>query len=220
MAATPSEPPASRPAPPDVVEPLTRADLPAAAAVLAAALADDPGFRHLFPVDSRRESELRALYRMTLSDALRYGLTYVTKLDGVVTGAVALYAPGGYPMTAARWWRQAFRIAAIALRTREHSFGLIKFGDLTAEGVPADAWYVEALGVRPDLQRAGRGKLLMARVFADIDAGEAPGYLETTKPLNVTYYSALGYAETSARVALTPEGPWIIPMARDPRKAA
>ena len=97
MAATPSEPPASRPAPPDVVVPLTRADLPAAAAVLAAALADDPGFRHLFPVDSRRERELRALYRMTLSDALAHGHTYVTKLDGVVTGAVALYAPGTYP---------------------------------------------------------------------------------------------------------------------------
>ena len=146
MAATPSEPPASRPAPPDVVVPLTRADLPAAAAVLAAALADDPGFRHLFPVDARRERELQALYRMTLSDALAYGHTYVTKLDGVVTGAVALYAPGTYPMTTRRWWRQSLRIVAIALRTRTHSLGLIKFGDATAEGVPADAWYVEALG--------------------------------------------------------------------------
>ena len=214
MAATPSEPSASRPAPPDVVVPLTRADLPAAAAVLAAALADDPGFRHLFPVDSRRERELRALYRMTLSDALAHGHTYVTKLDGVVTGAVALYAPGTYPMTTGRWWRQALRIVAIAVRTRTHSLGLIKFGDATAEGVPADAWYVEALGVRPDLQRAGRGKLLMARVFELIDAGAEPGYLETTQPPNVEYYSALGYTETNARVAIAQDGPWIIPMER------
>lgn len=214
MAATPSEPSAARPTPPDLVVPLTRADLPAAAAVLAAALADDPGFRHLFPVDARRERELQALYRMTLSDALRHGVTYVTKIDDEVTGAVALYAPGAYPMTTARWWRQSLRIAAIALRTREHSLGLIKFGDTTAEGVPADAWYVEALGVRPDLQRAGRGKQLMARVFEHIDAGAEPGYLETTQPPNVEYYSALGYAETTSRVALAPEGPWIIPMTR------
>lgn len=219
MAATPIEPRASRPAPPDRVERMTRADLPAAAAVLAAALADDPGFRHLFPVDARREKELRAVYRMTLSDALRYGHCYVTKLDGVVTGAVALYAPGTYPMTPARWWRQGLRIAAIALRTREHALGLIKFGDLTSEGVPPNAWYVEALGVRPDLQRAGRGKRLMARVFELIDASAAPGYLETTKQPNVEYYSALGYAETNARVALAQDGPWIIPMER-PRRLA
>ena len=152
---------------------------------------------------------------MTLSDAVQHGHAYVTRLDGAVTGAIALYPPGAYPMTPARWWRQAFRIVRIAANTREHSLGIIRFGDVTSAGVPCDAWYVEALGVRPDLQRAGRGKLLMATVFALIDDAAGPSYLETTKPDNVGYYTALGYESVRSRVPLAAdEGPWIFPMSR------
>jgi len=203
--------------PPDLVEPLRPSDIADAATVLAAALADDPGFVHLFPVRARRERELRALYRMTLSDSVRYGHAFVTRLDGAVTGAIALYPPGAYPMTPARWWRQSLRILRIAAHTREHSVGIIKFGDVTSAGVPCDAWYVEALGVRPDLQRAGRGKRLMATVFDLIDSAASPSYLETTKPDNVGYYSALGYSSVRSRVPVpsaSPEGPWIFPMSR------
>lgn len=205
----------SAPPPPDVVEPLGAAGIAEAATVLAAALADDPGFVHLFPVRARRERELRALYRMTLSDAVRHGHAFVTRLDGAVTGAIALYPPGTYPMTPARWWRQAFRIVRIAAHTREHSLGIIRFGDVTSAGVPSDSWYVEALGVRPDLQRAGRGKRLMATAFGLIDDAAGRSYLETTKPDNVAYYAALGYEPVRSRVALaTDEGPWIFPMSR------
>ncbi|WP_029289695.1 GNAT family N-acetyltransferase [Cellulomonas sp. HZM] len=204
----------ARPAPPDVVVRLDPRDRPAAARVLAAALADDPGFRHIFPVDRRREKELRALYRMTLADALRHGTVFATRLDGQITGVAALYAPGTYPMTTGRWWRQAGRILGLAVRTRTHAVRLMKFGDLTSGGVPSDSWYVEALGVRPDLQLEGRGKLLMQHVFAAVDEHSDPGYLETTKPLNVAYYAALGYALVHERVPLAADGPWIFPMAR------
>ncbi|GEL94548.1 GNAT family N-acetyltransferase [Cellulomonas composti] len=199
---------------PDRVEPLRPERLGDAADVLAAALAEDPGFRHLFPDDRRREHELRGLYRMTLSDTLRHGRAFVTVLDDEITGAVALYAPGTYPMTTARWWRLAGRIAALALRTRTHAFGLIKFGDLTSEGVPTDSWYVEALGVRPDMQLQGRGKALMAQVFELVDSSGGTGYLETTKPANVEYYRALGYEPVRAPIPLAPGGPFIHPMAR------
>ncbi len=214
-----TSPSSERPPPPDAVEPLTRELLPVAADVLAAALAGDPGFRHLFPDDGRRERELRSLYRMTLSDTLRHGHGFVTRLEGAVTGAVALYAPGTYPMPVGRWLRLAPRIATLAVRTRTHAPGLIRFGDLTAEGVPADAWYVEALGVRPDMQFQGRGKRLMAQVFGLIDAAGGPGYLETTKPENVEYYRALGYHEVRERLPLAQGGPWIHPMARPARSS-
>jgi GNAT superfamily N-acetyltransferase len=198
----------------DRVERMRPEQLGAAADVLAAALADDPGFRHLFPDARRREHELRGLYRMTLTDTLRYGHVLVTVLDERVTGAVALYAPGAYPMSTVRWCRLAGRIASLALRTRTHALGLIRFGDLTAEGVPRDAWYVEALGVHPDKQLQGRGKRLMAHVFELIDTDGGLGYLETTKPENVAYYTALGYTTVREPVALAPHGPYIHPMAR------
>nr|WP_019136437.1 GNAT family N-acetyltransferase [Cellulomonas massiliensis] len=198
----------------DAVEPLRRERLGHAADVLAAALADDPGFRHLFPDGRRRERELRAMYRMTLADTLRHGRAFVTVRDGEITGALALYPPGTYPMSAARWLRLAPQLAVLAARTRAHAPGLIRFGDLTSGGVPRDSWYVEALGVRPDLQRQGRGRRLMAEVFTLVDAEEGRGYLETTKRGNVEYYRSLGYEPVGEPVPLAADGPWIFRMAR------
>lgn len=198
----------------DTVEPLGRDRLGAAADVLAAALADDPGFRHLFPDERRREHELRAMYRMTLSDTLRHGRAFVTVRGGEVTGALALYPPGTYPMGVARWVRLAPRLAVLAARTRSHARGLIRFGELTSCGVPAGSWYVEALGVRPDLQRQGRGRRLMAQVFALVDAEGGLGYLETTKQANVDYYRSFGYERAGDPVPLAAGGPWIHRMAR------
>ncbi|WP_136517548.1 MULTISPECIES: GNAT family N-acetyltransferase [Cellulomonas] len=208
------EAPARREPPPDVVEPLRAADRTAAAAVLAAALADDPGYTHLFPVARRRERELREVYRMTLADGMRHGRVLVTKLGDEVTGVLALYPPATYPMTGRRWLRQAARLARIALFTREHSGGIIRFGELTSQGVPCDAWYVEAFGVRPDLQRAGRGSLLLRRFLEDLDRTGVPSYLETTKADNLNYYRARGYTEEHEPVPLAPGGPFIYPMTR------
>ncbi|GAA3815686.1 GNAT family N-acetyltransferase [Cellulomonas soli] len=200
---------------PDVIETLTPGDVPAAARVLADALAEDPGYTYLFPSAARRARELDALYRMTLSDAVRHGTVFATRHAGDVTGVVAVYPPGAYPMDARRWWRQSWRLVRLALHAREHSRALARFGDLTSEGVPGDAWYVEAVGVRPDLQRQGRGKALFEAVHGTIDGSGAAAYLETTKPENVGYYRALGYDPVRDRVPLAAgEGPWIVPMQR------
>lgn len=206
---------------PDVLVPLVEADRRGAAQVLAAALADDPGYRHLFPDPRRREQELQALYRMTLDDAINHGLAYVTRIGSVVTGAIAIYPPHTYPMSTGRWLRQGLRIARMATITREHSRGIARFGTLTSSGVPTDAWYVEALGVRPDLQRAGRGYRLIQQAFALADEAGERSYLETTKPENVAYYAEMGYEETGAQVSLAGDGgPWIVPMLRPAREAA
>ena len=206
---------------PDVLVPLTKPDRRGAAQVLAAALADDPGYRHLFPDPRRREQELQALYRLTLDDAIAHGRAYVTRIGSVVTGAIAIYPPHTYPMSTGRWLRQGLRIARMATITREHSRGIVRFGALTSAGVPTDAWYVEALGVRPDLQRAGRGYRLITQAFALADEAGERSYLETTKPENVAYYAEMGYEETGARVSLAADdGPWIVPMLRPAREAA
>lgn len=212
--------PTTRPDPPDSVGPLDPRDRPQAAAVLAAALADDPGFAHIFPVRARRERELRAVYRMTLADALRYGGVLVTKLDDEITGVLAHYPPGTYPMTRRRWARQLGRLVRIACATREHTRGIIRFGDLTASGVPTDCWYVEGFGVRPDLQRAGRGSVLLRTYFAEVDAAGTPSYLETTKDDNVGYYQRRGYTVPHEPVPLAPHGPSIHPMTRPASRRA
>ncbi len=199
---------------PDLVVPLLRRQVPVAARVLATAIADDPGFCYLMPDERRRVAELTALYRMTLSDVLAHGHAFVTVLGPVVTGALAVYPPGAYPMSLPRWAAAAPGIARIAARAREHSGGLIRFGRLTAPAVPADSWYVEAVGVRPDLQRVGRGRALVEAALALVDEGGEPSYLETTNAVNVDYYTRFGYRSIRTPVPLAADGPWIVPMRR------
>ncbi|MCR6690690.1 GNAT family N-acetyltransferase [Cellulomonas sp.] len=206
--------PAHLPAPVDRIEWIAAERVGEAADVLAAALADDPGFRHLFPDPRRRGRELRALYRLTLADTLRHGHVLATVQGRAITGVVAVYPPGAYPLTAARWWRLLSPLARLALRTRTHAPGLIRFGDVTSAGVPGDAWYVEALGVSPEHQRQGRGRLLMEQVVALVDAAGGLGYLETTKPENVAYYRTLGYEPVREPLPLAPQGPFVHAMAR------
>ena len=201
-------------APPDMVAPLTRAHVPAAARVVATALADDPGYRYLLPDESRRVGELTALYRMTLADTLAHGRGFVTTLGPVVTAALAIYPPGTYPMTPARWARAGGRVALLAARAREHSPGFVRFGQLTAPAVPTHAWYVEAVGVRPDLQLVGRGTALVEAALALVDAAGGESYLETTKPGNVAYYERFGYASIREPLPLAEGGPAIYAMLR------
>ncbi len=83
--------------------------------------------------------------------------------------------------------------------------------------VPPDAWYFQALGIRPDLQHAGRGAALLRTALALVDAAGVPSYLETNVPANVAYYERFGYAAVREPVPLAPDGPWIYPMARPAR---
>jgi GNAT superfamily N-acetyltransferase len=203
--------------PPDAVVPLARQHVPQAARVIATALADDPGYSHLMPDPARRVGELTALYRMTLADSIAHGRGFVTTLGSVVTGALALYPPGAYPMSTARWVRVGGRLAVLAALAREQSGGLIRFGRLTVPGVPTHSWYLEAAGVRPDLQRAGRGTALIEAALALIDEAGDESYLETTKPANVAYYERFGYASIREPLPLAPGAPSIFPMLRTAR---
>ena len=134
-----------------------------------------PRIRPPLPRARPAGAELRAMYRMTLSDSVQHGHAFVTRLDGGGDRRDRALPAGHLPDDPrAAGGARRFRIAADRRHTREHSLGIIKFGDVTSAGVPGDSWYVEALGVRPDLQRAGRGKRLMATVFGLIDARRRP----------------------------------------------
>ena len=206
-------------APPDTVAPLARVHVPDAARVIATALADDPGYRFLLPDESRRIGVLTALYRMTLADTIAHGRGFVTTAGHVVTAALATLPPGAYPMTAARWIRAGAQVTRIAALAREHSPALIRFGRLITAAVPADAWYFQALGVRPDLQHTGRGAALLRAALALVDAEGVPSYLETNVPENVAYYEHFGYAAIREPVALAPGGPWVHPMLRPAQRS-
>ena len=58
--------------------------------------------------------------------------------------------------------------------------------------VPGPHWYVQLLGVRPEMQGKGLSKALFTPMFAAADRHKVPVYLETMREVNVTIYQKLG----------------------------
>lgn len=52
------------------------------------------------------------------------------------------------------------------------------------------------IGVSPDAQRRGIGRLLMVHYCEHLDRARAAGYLETDRPGNVEFYDKFGFAVT------------------------
>jgi GNAT superfamily N-acetyltransferase len=203
-------------APPEV-SPLRGDEVTAASALLAAALAEDPGWVHVVPDPGRRRAALTTLTGVALRDALCFGSVLAARDISRLSGVAVWLPPGCYPMSARRKLHAAPALTALALRAPGD------FRALTALGAGIDAafpsepvWYLQILGVRPDMQRRGLGRRLMEPVLTEADRSGVPCYLETGQPTNAVYYEGVGFAVTGAIVPLYPGGP---PMARMIRPA-
>lgn len=84
------------------VSPLRRGEVALAAAVLAAALHDDPGWRHVVPDPSRRKTALRGITGVAVRDALAFGGVLAARDDGRLQGVAVWLPPGRYPMSGRR----------------------------------------------------------------------------------------------------------------------
>jgi ribosomal protein S18 acetylase RimI-like enzyme len=58
-------------------------------------------------------------------------------------------------------------------------------------------WHIGPIGVRPDLQGHGIGKILLATFLATVDEQNLPAFLETDVDRNVTLYQKFGFTVTS-----------------------
>jgi len=67
-------------------------------------------------------------------------------------------------------------------------------GELHAQAVPPDHWYLLLLGVDPPRQGQGVGGSLIEPILRRADAEGRACYLETMKPRNVTFYQKHGFA--------------------------
>ena len=64
---------------------------------------------------------------------------------------------------------------------------------LRSTGVPVPHWYTMALGVDPEHQGTGIGRILLNCMFHRADSEHVPCYLETTQPKNVAFYINSGF---------------------------
>ena len=196
---------------------LLLADLPAAAASLAGAFADDPMVNWLAggsDSPDRLERTARAFFAPALAAGIRRGHTYgVPAAKGFE--AVAVWCPPDVPMldeTDTPAFIDGFRT-----QFGEESIGrLVELGATTGERHPTDPhFYLFIVGA--SVHGRGAGPRVIAPTLERCDAEGLPAYLESSNPRNVGFYERLGFeAQWQHRVG--DDGPLLTGMWRQPRR--
>ena len=76
-------------------------------------------------------------------------------------------------------------------------------------------WYLPLVGVEPNAQGRGLGGALMRHAVARCDQEDAPAYLESSNPRNISLYERHGF-EVMGEIQMG-SAPPVTPMLRQPR---
>ncbi len=212
--------------PPDV-RTAHRTDVPALAATLARAFADDPVFCWLQPDAARRIASLPGFFGVMARHHFLAG-------GGVELAAVpeagppAGTSPGNSRVGAAALWDPPGRslqnpLAQIAmlpalLRMFRGRLGVARAlsDEMKAHHPEEPHWYLAMIGSDPTVRGGGYGAALMRSRLDRCDAEGAPAYLESSNPDNIPYYLRFGF-EVTGEIAMPGGGPSLWPMWRQPR---
>jgi ribosomal protein S18 acetylase RimI-like enzyme len=183
-----------------MVEPITREDLPEAAAMLARAFRDNPVYLGLLKGDDEnaRERALRTIILGFLQTTLRDGVVEVVKDGNAIVAAQLLFPPGCYPPSVPGQLITAWAVLRSRLG-RAHRFVLID-GEMQRRHLHDPHWFLWVLGVEPERQGQGLGSRLLRSLNAKADAEKVPCYLETDRQTSVRIYQNHGFEVTSEAV--------------------
>ena len=166
-----------------------------AAQVLTRAFRNDPLLSWILPDPAKRRSFSPPFH----SVFLRYGLLAgeVWASDPTIRGLAVFLPPGQREMNAQMLERSGFDGLESVLG--QEAFGRFQsaleyMAPLRSSGVPVPHWYTMALGVDPEHQGMGIGRMLLNCMFQRADSEQVPCYLETTQPKNVPFYTNSGFS--------------------------
>ena len=197
---------------------LNPAQATAAAEAFVASHGDYPAFRSVFPDPVRRRRALLPFFTPTVGDAVRFGTVYAA-LDGTtVMGAAVWLPPGAFPWSMPRQAAAAPAFARVLAAYPSRFPTFMRYG-MAAQRAhpPGEHWYLVALGVRPEAQRAGIGRRLLMPVLDRADDDRVACYLETSDRNNVGFYERLGFTIVDDDLKLVKGGPSHVSMRREPR---
>lgn len=175
------------------------------------AFADDPGLAWLWPDRRDRLRRLPHFFRPIVAGTMRNGVA----LRSPNADAVSLWRkpgwidPGGFELllnlpsmvVAFSKGGARSRLMRDALKAHRPSFH--------------SWWYLQFIGVRPDVQRSGLGKAVV-RAGLDLARAEAsPVYVEVMNPQNLGFYRGNGF-ETVAEFDIPKGGPHVWAMIANP----
>jgi GNAT superfamily N-acetyltransferase len=174
--------------------PLNPAQIDRAAEMLTRAFRNDPLLSWILPDPEKR----RSLSPPFHSVFLRYGLLAgeVWTSDPTIRGLAVFLPPEQREMNAEMLERSGFNGLESILG--QEAFGRFQsaldyMAPLRSSGAPVSHWYTMALGVDPEHQGTGIGRMLLNCMFQRADSEHVPCYLETTEPKNVAFYTNSGF---------------------------
>ena len=173
---------------------LTMADLDQAVVVMSRAFYDDPLWQALLPDPERRVSSLPSVFRATL--ALDIENHRAHGVGTPVEGVAAWRRPGEPRSRLSRSTLSLFlrlisgHLVLSAFRCRE-VFSLLH--SLQQRYTPEPHYYLQSLGVLPEMQGQGLASRLVRPFLAQADARRLSTYVETMTPSNVALYEHYGF---------------------------
>ncbi|PVH27391.1 GNAT family N-acetyltransferase [Pararhodobacter oceanensis] len=170
-------------------------DLPAAVALLAAAMCDNPLHIRVFGADpTRRQRRLAGFLEIMVDYIHERGEFLGAFHQDELIGVLGLIGPGlcrpslRDRVEIGRGFM--FRLPPTTL------WPLYRWLTIWARHDPdAPHWHIGPLAVHADFRRRGVGRRLMAAGCRRVDACHAPAWLETDLPINVAFYQTLGFSK-------------------------
>lgn len=172
-----------------MIRALGREELPAAAALAAAAFRDDAGFSHIIPDDAQRRWRLPSILEAMLRvDYDCGGVVQGAYDDGALVGIASILPATAAEPDLAHWTRELPRLGWLALApaTALRAMGIRR----AIESVrPKTLDYLNLLAVHPATQGRGVGAALL-------NAAPKTLYLETFEKQNADWYEKRGFRLT------------------------
>lgn len=166
----------------------TPADDPEMVAALVRAYRDDPIMNWAFRAD-RRDQAWATYFRLNLDVYHPYGAVF-TCADR--RGCAMWAPPGKWRIGLGLKLRQLPKIAGM-LGVRRFRRGLMVMDRMEREHPREPHWYLNLVGVDPELQGRGLGSALVAAGLALCDRDGLGAYLETSNPRNLSLYRRHGF---------------------------
>jgi len=191
--------------------PATAGDVPAVAACLTSAFFSDPLWGlWSFPDGEQREHRLHELMRFWAQAAVRTPWLRMTPQ----AESVAVWVPPGEPEMTGREEVEFEQLIGRLFGDRADQLMELfaRFDEHHPRSEPH--YYLSLWATRREHAGRGIGTALLRESLAEIDAAGRPAYLESTNPLNVTRYEALGFRRRGE--FSSPHGPTVTTMWRTP----
>lgn len=175
---------------------LTSADLDWATDLLCAAFHTEPPMSNLF-AGGRRESQTKEFVRCACAYALDSGEAYTTNTR---QGVALWLTPGKTTISLRTMARTGLLLAPfrLGLATLARVMGFMQHTDtMHRQSATTPHYYLLMLGVHPQAQGKGVGKILMNHMLERASQESTPVYLETQSERNLDLYRRFGFHVTN-----------------------